>query len=201
MLLSEEVLTNSIKNICVFASAADDIDEIFYEDAANLGHLIGANGYNIVYGGSHKGLMYACANAVDKSGGKIFAVMPQKMVDAGLANPQDCEEFHITMGMRERKAKLDEISDAVIAVAGGIGTLEEITEMMVQKQLGYSNKPTIILNTNGFYDNFIEFLYTMEKHRFTHGKISDVVYFANTPEDAINYIKNYVPQKVYSRLD
>ena len=127
--------------------------------------------------------------------------MPQKMADAGLANPEDCKEFYITKGMRERKAKLDEISDAVIAIAGGIGTLEEISEMMVQKQLGYSNKPTVILNTSGFYDDLIKFLYSMEKNKFTHGKISDIVYFANSPADAIAYIKNYVPKKVPSRLD
>ena len=194
-------MTNGIKNISVFASAANDISEIYYKAAAELGKTIADNGYNIVYGGSHRGLMYACAKAVKDNGGKLYAVMPEKMVDAGLANPEDCEEFHITEGMRERKAKLDEISDAVIALAGGIGTLEEMSEMMVQKQLGYSNKPTIILNTNGFYDHLIEFLKTMETERFTHGKISDIVYIADTAQDAIEYINNYVPQRVFSRLD
>ena len=194
-------MTKQIKNICVFASAANDIAETYYKAAAKLGKVIADNGYNIVYGGSHRGLMYACAKAVKDNGGDIYAVMPKKMVDVGLANPEDCKEFHITEGMRERKAKLDEISDAAIAIAGGIGTLEEISEMMVQKQLGYSNKPTILLNTNGFYDNLVKFLHDMESERFTHGKISDVVYVANTPEDAIEYINTYTPHKIFSRLD
>ena len=194
-------MTNNIKRISVFASAANELDEIYYKDASTLGMLIGTNGYDLVYGGSHRGLMYAVAQAAKINGSDIYAVMPQKMADAGLANPEDCKEFHITKGMRERKAKLDEISDAVIAIAGGIGTLEEISEMMVQKQLSYSNKPTVILNTAGFYDDLIKFLHTMEKHKFTHGKISDIVYFANSPADAISYIKNYIPKKVPSRLD
>ena len=194
-------MINNIKKISVFASAANELDEIYYKDASSLGMLIGTNGYDLVYGGSHRGLMYAVAQAAKTNGADIYAVMPQKMADAGLANPEDCKEFYITKGMRERKAKLDEISDAVIAIAGGIGTLEEISEMMVQKQLGYSNKPTVILNTSGFYDDLIKFLYSMEKNKFTHGKISDIVYFANSPADAIAYIKNYVPKKVPSRLD
>ena len=194
-------MINNIKKISVFASAANELDEIYYKDASTLGMLIGTNGYDLVYGGSHRGLMYAVAQAAKTNGADIYAVMPQKMADAGLANPEDCKEFYITKGMRERKAKLDEISDAVIAIAGGIGTLEEISEMMVQKQLSYSNKPTVILNTAGFYDDLIKFLYSMEKNKFTHGKISDIVYFANSPADAIAYIKNYVPKKVPSRLD
>ena len=194
-------MINNIKKISVFASAANELDEIYYKDASTLGMLIGTSGYDLVYGGSHRGLMYAVAQAAKTNGADIYAVMPQKMADAGLANPEDCKEFYITKGMRERKAKLDEISDAVIAIAGGIGTLEEISEMMVQKQLSYSNKPTVILNTAGFYDDLIKFLYSMEKNKFTHGKISDIVYFANSPVDAIAYIKNYVPKKVPSRLD
>lgn len=194
-------MTNNIKNICVFASASNNLAEIYYKDAQKLGTLIGENGYNIVYGGSHRGLMYATANAVKEHGGKIYAVMPQKMVDVGFDNPQDCEEFYVTLGMRERKAKLDEISDAVIAIAGGFGTLEELTEMMVQKQLGYSNKPTVILNTNHFYDSLINLFKEMEAQSFTHGRVDEIVYIANTPEEAIGYINNYIPEKIYSRLD
>ena len=194
-------MNNKIKNICVFSSASDDIDEVFYKDAQKLGELIGKNGYNIVYGGSHLGLMYASAFSAKQNGADIYAVMPQKMADVGLANPQDCKEFHITSGMRERKAKIDELSDAVIALAGGFGTLEEISEMIVQKQLGYSNKPTIILNTNHFYDNLLKFFDDVISKRFAGESIKDALFIANTPEEAIEYIKQYSPVKIYSRLD
>lgn len=193
-------MNNKIKNICVFASASNDLPEIYYQAAQRLGHLIGENGYNIVYGGSHRGLMYATAKAAKDSGGSIYAVMPQKMIDVGFGNPQDCAEFYITEGMRERKAKLDEISDAVIAIAGGFGTLEEISEMIVQKQLGYSNKPTIILNTNNFYNNLIKFFDDVVEQGFAGASINDALFVANTPEEAINHIQNYKPVFIESRL-
>ena len=150
-------MTKKIKNICVFASSSNYLDDIFYKDAQQLGKLLGENNYNIVYGGSKLGLMYSCAGAVKETGGKIIGIMPEKIANFGCANPEDCDEFILTAGMRERKAKLDEVSDAVIALAGGYGTLEELAEMIVQKQLAYNNKPIVILNTDGFYDKLIEF--------------------------------------------
>ena len=131
-------MTNQNKNICVFASSSNYLDKIYYKDAQLLGELIGKSGYNIVYGGSRLGLMYACSDAVKQNGGKIYGVMPKRLADLGCANPNDCDEFVLTEGMRERKAMLDSLSDAVIALAGGFGTLEELSEMIVQKQLGYN---------------------------------------------------------------
>ena len=194
-------MNNKIKNICVFSSASDDLEEIYYHDARNLGALIGQNGYNVVYGGSHLGLMYANALAAKNNGANIYAVMPEKMANIGLGNPEDCTEFHITPGMRERKAKIDELSDAVIALAGGFGTLEEISEMIVQKQLGYSNKPTVILNTNHFYDNLLKFFDDIVLKGFANKSIHNAIFTANTPEEAIEYINQYSPVKIYSRLD
>ena len=104
-------MTNKIKNICVFASASNDLAEIYYKDAQKLGELIAKSGYGIVYGGSRRGLMYACAGAVKMFGGKVYGIMPEKLADIGLANPDDCDEFYVTKGMRERKAKLDELSE------------------------------------------------------------------------------------------
>ena len=135
-----------IKNVCVFASSSNNLDPQYYIDASKLGEIIGKNGLNIVYGGSRLGLMYACASEVKENGGKIIGIMPQKLYDFGCGNPEDCDEFILTSGMRERKAKMDEISDAVIALPGGFGTLEEISEMIVQKQLGYNSKPIVLLS-------------------------------------------------------
>jgi uncharacterized protein (TIGR00730 family) len=186
-------LTNNIKNICVFASSSNHLDEIFYKDARDLGLLIGQNDYNIVYGGSKLGLMYACAGAVKETGRKIIGIMPEKIANFGCANPEDCDEFILTAGMRERKAKLDEISDAVIALSGGYGTLEELAEIIVQKQLAYNNKPIVILNTDGFYDKLIEFFEVIIKRNFANPASINLFYIAKTPQEAIDYIKNYQP--------
>lgn len=193
-------MTSIIKNICVFASSSNHLEEFFYKDARELGLLIGKNNYNIVYGGSKLGMMYACASAVKEAGGKIIGIMPVRLADMGCANPDDCDEFIITSGMRERKAKLDELSDAVIAIAGGYGTLEELSELIVQKQLGYNNKPIVILNTDGFYDNLIAFFDTIIQRNFANQESKRLYYVANTPLEAVNYINNYSPEEIGAKF-
>ena len=190
-------MTDSIKNICVFASASNDLAEVYYKDAQGLGTLIAQHGYGIVYGGSRRGLMYACACAVRQAGGKVYGIMPEKLANIGLANPEDCDEFYVTKGMRERKAKLDELSDAVIAIAGGFGTLEEISEMITQKQLGYSNKPIVILNTNGLYNPLVDFFESIINQGFADKELRNIYYVAHSPEDALNYIENYHNETAY----
>ena len=185
-----------MKNICVFASSSNNLEESFYKDAANLGELIGKNHMNIVYGGSRLGMMYVCAGAVKSNGGNIIGVMPQRLYDMGFGNPDDCDDFILTKGMRERKAKMDEISDAVIALPGGFGTLEEISEMIVQKQLGYNNKPIVMLNTNGFYNNLVAFFNSIIENKFAKQGSDKLFYMAQTPEDAVNYIIEYNTQQV-----
>lgn len=180
-----------VKNVCVFASSSNFLEPCFYEAASALGTLIGQAGYNIVYGGSRLGLMYACASSVKQNSGKIIGIMPQKLVELEVGNPEDCEEFYLTEGMRERKAKLDECSDAVIALPGGFGTLEEISEMIVQKQLGYCDKPIVFLNTNGFYNNLIKFMDEIIDKKFAKPQTRDLYYVAATPKEAVNYVKNY----------
>lgn len=186
-------MIKNIKRICVFASSSNDLDEVFYKDAARLGCLIAQNNCDIVYGGSRLGLMYACAEAVKNHGGKIYGVMPERIASFGCANPDDCEEFYLTKGMRERKAKLDELSDAVISIAGGFGTLEEVSELIVQKQLGYNNKPIVFLNTAGFYDKLLEFFDNIISKKFANPGANQLYYIASTPEEAIDYIKTYKP--------
>ena len=180
-----------MRNICVFASSSQNLDEIYYEDAAKLGELLGKNGMNIVYGGSRLGMMYACASKVKDFGGNIIGIMPQRLYDMGFGNEEDCKEFILTSGMRERKAKMDELSDGVIALAGGFGTLEEISEMIVQKQLGYNKKPIIFLNTNGFYNNLIQFFDTIISSNFAKESTKTLYYLAPTPESAIEYLISY----------
>ena len=183
-------MKNKIKNICIFASSSSTIESIYFKEAYNLGIEIANNGYNIIYGGSNLGLMGEVTNAARLRGSEITGVMPQKLYDLGI-HPGECSKFILTKGMRERKAKMDEISDAIIAIAGGFGTLEELSEMLVQKQLGYNNKPIVILNTNNYYKNLINFFNDIISENFAPKITESIYYIANTPKEAINYIKNY----------
>ena len=137
-------------------------------------------------------MMWACASQVKEHGGKVTGIMPEKLHNLGVFT-EGCDEFIITAGMRERKAKIDEISEAVIALAGGFGTLEELSEMIVQKQLGYNKKPIIILNTNGFYNKLNEFFEEIIEQKFANKNMRKIYFIAQTPTEAIEYLKNYEP--------
>jgi len=184
-----------IKNICVFASSCNYLKEIYYKEASLMGSLLAQNGYNMVYGGSSLGLMWACAEQVKINGGKIIGVMPEKLHNMGVYT-DECVELTVTKGMRERKAKMDELSQAVVALAGGFGTLEELSEMIVQKQLGYNNKPIVLLNTNNFYSKLNEFYEEIIKQNFARTSARELYYLAKTPFDAIQYINSYIPPEI-----
>lgn len=179
------------KNICIFASSCNYLDKSFYPVAEELGERLAKAGFGMVYGGSSLGLMWACASKVKENHGKIYGVMPKKLYNMGIST-DDCVELTVTPCMRTRKAKMDELSDGVVALPGGFGTLEELSEMIVQKQLGYNSKPIVILNTNGFYDKLIEFFDVIIREKFANHKLCENLYFiAETPEEAIEYLKNY----------
>ncbi len=192
----------TIKNVCVFSSASNNLDKIYYETARELGILMAQAGFNLVYGGGTLGTMGVNANAVKEFGGQVKGVLPEKLYNIGVGNT-DCDELFVTECMRTRKDKLDKISDAVIAIPGGFGTLEELTEMIVQKQLGYNQKAIIILNTNGFYDNLLKFFDDIVKQNFAHTTSKTIYYVAKTPQEAIDYLNNFKPtdENILSKLE
>lgn len=172
----------------MYSSSSNDLAPIYYEHAKELGELMGKAGMNLVYGGGDLGTMYENACAVKENGGKIIGIMPEQIKEMGVPNG-NCDEFHLTKCMRTRKAKLDEMSDAVIALAGGFGTLEELTEMIVQRQLDFTNKPIVILNTNGFYDNLIKFFDEIVTQKFASTPSKILYQVVNTPLEAIEYLQ------------
>lgn len=184
-----------IKRVCVFASSCNYLEQSYYKAAEEFGDLLGKSGFDMVYGGSSLGLMWACASKVKENGAQIIGVMPEKLHNMGV-NTDECVELFVTPCMRSRKAKMDEISDAVVALPGGFGTLEELSEMIVQKQLGYNNKPIVILNINGFYDKLIAFFEQMIEMKFAASNARELFFVASNPCEAIEYLKKYVPQNV-----
>ena len=184
-----------MNNICVFASSCNYLDESYYKAAEELGQLLAESKMNMVYGGSCLGLMWACAKEVKAKGQNLIGIMPEKLKDMDVFSDY-CDEFFVTPCMRSRKAKMDELSDALIALPGGFGTLEELSEMIVQKQLGYNQKAIVILNTNGFYDNLLRFFDDIIDKKFANKKAGKLYFVADTPFEAVEYLKNYEPQSL-----
>ena len=184
-----------IKRVCIFASSCNYLEQSYYKAAEEFGDMLGKSGFDMVYGGSSLGLMWACASKVKENGAQIIGVMPEKLHNLGV-NTDECVELFVTPCMRSRKAKMDEISDAVVALPGGFGTLEELSEMIVQKQLGYNNKPIVILNINGFYDKLIAFFEQMIEMKFASSSARELFFVTQNPCDAIEYLKNYKQKDV-----
>lgn len=181
-----------VKNICVYCSSSDFVDKNFFTAAKELGEKIAQSGYGLVYGGSNVGLMGEVARNVYHNKGKVTGVIPQKINDAGIAFPHEIELI-ITNTMRERKKIMEEKADAFIALPGGFGTLEEISEMIVGKQLAFHKKPLVFLNVDNFYTKLFEFFDEFYKYKFAKGDCETLYHRANTVDEAISYIKNYTP--------
>jgi uncharacterized protein (TIGR00730 family) len=170
--------------VCVFASSSSRIDNEYATAAANLGILLAEAKIDVVYGGGGIGLMGRLADAVLENGGRITGVIPSFMKDEGWDHSA-VSEMIITSDMGERKKRMFALADAVIALPGGVGTLEELTEAMTLKQLGLFQGPIIILNTMDFYKSFIEFLEHMVSGNFLRYEHKGMWEIADTVEEVM----------------
>ena len=173
--------------VCVFASSSSRIETEYGIVASNLGTLLARADMNVVFGGGGIGLMGKLADAVLENSGKITGVIPSFMKDEGW-NHSHVTEMIITHDMGERKKRMFAMADAVVALPGGVGTLEELTEAMTLKQLGLFRGPIIILNTLDFYKSFIDFLDHMVSGNFLRYEHKSMWEIANTPEEAMEYL-------------
>jgi uncharacterized protein (TIGR00730 family) len=177
-------------NVCVFASSSSRIDKVYSDAASQLGKLLAEAGMTIVYGGGGIGLMGKLADAALEKGGTVTGVIPAFMKAEGWGHDL-VKEMIVTTDMGERKKWMFDRADAVVALPGGIGTLEELTEAITLKQLGLYKGPIIILNTSGFYKLLIEFLDTLIAGHFLRLEHKDIWQIVNTPEEVINALNNY----------
>jgi uncharacterized protein (TIGR00730 family) len=172
------------KYIAVFCSAAE-LEEKYITPAKEFAGLMTKHGYHLVWGGSNKGLMKTIADEVEKGNGELIGVS----IDIfNSVIRQDITETIIAPSLGERKATMLLRSDAIVVLVGGIGTLDEVTEVMELKKQGKHNKPIVLLNTENFYAGLKTQLEKMHHEGFMHTSLDQLIYFANTPQEAITYI-------------
>ena len=175
-------------NVCVFCSA-NDLTDKYALPGKELAHLLAVNDHTLVWGGSDTGLMKVMAGGVKDGGGKIIGISMEILKDSAR---KDADEMIIAKSLGERKALLLERSDAIIMMVGGIGTLDEATEIIELKKHRVHEKPVIILNTEKFYEGLKIQLETMEKEGMLPCPLSELVFFATTPQEVIDYISKQV---------
>lgn len=146
-----------IQRLCVYCGSAAGHDAVYAKAARELGLAIAQRGMSLVYGGGHVGLMGIVADAALAAGAKVTGVIPTALMDSEVGHTQ-LTELRVVKDMHERKALMAELADGFVALPGGIGTLEELFEVITWLQLGYHRKPVGLLNTQGFYDDLLRML-------------------------------------------
>lgn len=186
------------KNIGVFCASSDQLKEVYQKDALALGNEIARRSWGLVYGGTNCGLMRKVADATLECGGKVTGIIPQCICDKGIAATH-ITELIVASDMKERKQMLREYSDAFIALPGGWGTLEEITEVITLKQLGVHDKPIAFINTDGFYDLFFRFIENIRQENFVSPAYDQLYRVVGNAEEAMDYIESYRTGKVTAK--
>ncbi|MGZ5847728.1 MAG: LOG family protein [Ramlibacter sp.] len=167
-------------SICVYCGSRNVTNPQFAQAARAVGRWIGERGGQLVYGGGNNGLMGTVADATLQAGGTVVGVIPQALVDKEFAK-RDCTELHIVQSMHDRKQMMAERAGAFLALAGGIGTFEELFEVWTWRQLGYHDKPVGILDTGGYYGPLLQFLQGSVRAGFMNDWQMDLVQVGSEP--------------------
>ncbi len=180
---------SEIKRVAVYAASSSQVSCEYIDAAAELGRTLAAEGIEIVYGAGKVGLMGALADAALDAGGKVTGVIPQFMVDNGWCR-EKLTNLIVTPDMHTRKEKIVSLADATIALPGGVGTLEELMEIITWKQLGLYANPIVILNTRGYFNPLKEMLERAVEEKFMREIHRNLWSIADTPRQAADLIRN-----------
>ena len=178
------------KHICVFCGSNSGNNKIYENAATDFAKEIVKNNLTLVYGGGKVGIMGIISDTVINNGGKVIGVIPQFLADQNLGS-NNITEMKIVKNMHERKKTMYELSDYFVAMPGGIGTLEEITEILTWKQLSLHKKPCALLNTNNFFGSLIKFLQTAVNNGFMKQSHLNNLIVEDNCTQLINNLKNY----------
>lgn len=171
-------------NITVYSASSGQVPEIYVAAAHELGRLIARGNHTLVNGAGRTGLMGAVTDACLAEGGRAVGIIPQFMVEQHWQH-EGMTELIVTPDMHRRKERMAEMSDACIALPGGVGTLEELLEVITWKQLGLYVNPIVILNTDGYYDPLLQLLRRAVDERFMRSLHADIWRVAATPAEAL----------------
>ena len=175
--------------ICVYCASSEYCDRIYHEAAQTLGRVLAEAGCTIVYGGGAVGLMGSLANGALAAGGEVIGIIPRFMTEVEWQHP-GLASLEVVEDMRERKHRLLTGSDAVVALPGGCGTLEELFEALTLKRLGLYFNPIVLVNTKGFYAPLEDFMRQMIEQRFMNPEHAQMWATVGSPHDVLTAIRD-----------
>lgn len=171
-----------MKKVGIFCSASDNIDKMYFDSASRIGHWLGESGKTLIYGGASLGLMECVARATKESAGRIVGVVPAKLEEKDCVSTLPDEIIH-TCDLSDRKDIIVRESDILLALPGGVGTLDEVFHTIAAASIGYHRKRVVFYNENGFYDKLLDTLDDMQAEGFARHPMSDYYDVANTFEE------------------
>lgn len=183
-----------MERICVFCGSSPGSDDAYVRAARSLGTRLAGEGISLVYGGARVGVMGQLAAACLQAGGDVVGVIPTSLVEMEVANG-DLPRLEIVGSMHERKARMAELSDAFIALPGGLGTIEEFLEALTWAQLGFHDKPCGLLNTSGYFDGLLGFLRHAVEQRFVEAAHADAIQVDETIDGLLAKLDAYEPPR------
>lgn len=181
-----------LKRICVFCGSGPGKNPKFLQAARALGATLVRHQIGLVYGGAGVGLMGAIADAVLERGGEVIGVIPRDLVKKELAH-KNLKDLRVVGSMHERKSLMERLSDGFIALPGGFGTLDELCEILTWAQLNFHSKPCGMLNVEGYFDKFLDFLDQAVSEDFIFRQNRSLLLTATTPEKMLDILKRYRP--------
>lgn len=184
-----------IRSICIYCGSNPGTRPEYIEQAQVFSRMLARRGIRVVYGGASVGIMGAIADAALAEGGTVVGVIPQSLVDREVAH-DGLTQLIVTNSMHERKARMADLSDAFVALPGGIGTLEEIFEIWTWSQLGLHEKPCGLLNIGGYYDSLERFLDETVVNGFLGPGHRSMLLTADTGEGILGAFEAYEPPSV-----
>tara|TARA_X000000368_G_scaffold348204_1_gene287919 strand:+ start:267 stop:848 length:582 start_codon:yes stop_codon:yes gene_type:complete len=179
-----------MKSICVYAGSASGNKIEFTEKAMELGYAIADKGFSMVYGGGSNGLMGITADAALSKGAKVTGIITEQL-DAIEVGHKGLTNLEIVSSMHKRKARMAELSDAIISLPGGVGTWEELFEALAWNQLGFYSKPIILFNVDGYYSSLYQFSKDAVKEGFLPKSTFDELFISEDLEVIFNFISNF----------
>ncbi len=184
-----------MRSVCVFLGSNPGSTPAYLQAAKNLGGELARRGLTTVYGGSNVGCMGALADAALQAGGRVIGIIPEALRKKEIAHP-GLTELRVVASMHERKALMAELSEAFIALPGGLGTLEELCEILTWAQLGFHRKPCGALNVAGYYDGLMAFLDHTVSQGFMRAEHRGMLLAAATPGELLEAFAGYVAPSV-----
>jgi uncharacterized protein (TIGR00730 family) len=181
-----------MKRVCIFCGSSPGNRPVYLEAARSVGRLLAERGVELVYGGAHVGLRGAVADATLTAGGHVIGVIPQSLVDREVAHNK-IPDLRIVASMHERKAMMETLSDAFVALPGGMGTLEEVCEIYTWGQLGLHAKPCGLLNVDSYYDPLLQLLDSAVTNGFLRQEHRDAVLADDDPAALLDRFATYRP--------